>query len=105
MDTRPVVRRPAAVIFIATAWGAQAWGATDSVRSVWKSPPLASKHEEYRMASSTPRKSATRRSSSLCSVWVQQMKRTEERPYPQRARAAGARRASPPEPLYIVPND
>ena len=29
MDRRPVGRRVAAVIFIATAWGAQAWGATE----------------------------------------------------------------------------
>ncbi len=48
--------------------------------SVSKSPPLASKHDEYRIASSVPRNSASLRSSSRCSDSVPQMKRTDETP-------------------------
>ena len=43
---------------------------------VSKSPPLASKHDEYRIVSSVCRKPESRRSSSLCTSWVPQMKRT-----------------------------
>ena len=50
-------------------------------------PPFASKQDEYRMVSSVPRKSDMRSSSSRCTSWVPQMKRTEAMPYPQRSRA------------------
>ncbi|MNR44504.1 hypothetical protein D3C85_1632550 [compost metagenome] len=45
-------------------------------------PPLASKQEEYRMASSIPRKSASFFSSCLWLSWVPQIKRTEAMPKP-----------------------
>ena len=44
--------------------------------SVSKRPPFASKHDEYRIVSSVPRNSDSRRSSSLWTSWVPQMKRT-----------------------------
>ena len=54
--------------------------ASCSPSSASKTPPLASKQEEKRMASAKPRKAERRRSSSRCRSWVPQMKRTEERP-------------------------
>jgi hypothetical protein len=45
-----------------------------------KTPPLASKQAAYRIASSIPRKAATRRSSSRCKACVPQMKRTLDIP-------------------------
>ena len=45
-----------------------------------KTPPLASKQAAYRIASSIPRKAAIRFSSSRCSAWVPQMKRTLDIP-------------------------
>ena len=47
------------------------------------------------MVSSVPRNAAIRRSSSACTAWVPQMKRTEAMPYPQRSSAA-LRRLRPP---------
>ena len=55
---------------------------------VSKSPPLASKQEEYKIASSVPRKCASRLSSSLWISAVPQMKRTDAIPNPQRSRPA-----------------
>ena len=54
--------------------------ASSGPSSVSKRPPLASKHEQYRMVSSVPRNSASRRSSSLWISWVPQMNRTEASP-------------------------
>ena len=53
-------------------------------------PPLASKQDPYRMASSVPRNSASRRSSSLWISVVPQMKRTEAMPKPHRSSACWA---------------
>ena len=62
--------------------------ASRSSSSVSNTPPLASKHELYRTVSSWPRKSDSRASSSLCTSWVPQMKRTEAMPKPQRSSAS-----------------
>ena len=53
-------------------------------------PPFASKQEPYKIASSVPRKSAMRPSSSLWISAVPQMKRTEAIPKPQRSSACWA---------------
>ena len=53
-------------------------------------PPLASKQDPYKIASSVPRNSASRPSSSLWISAVPQMKRTEAIPNPQRSRACWA---------------
>lgn len=54
--------------------------ASSGPRRVSKTPPLASKQEEYRMVSSWPRNADSRASSSLCTSCVPQMKRTEAMP-------------------------
>ena len=54
--------------------------ASSAESSASNTPPLASKQEPKRMQSSVPAKSATVRSSSLWSVSVPQMKRTEPMP-------------------------
>lgn len=54
--------------------------ASCSPSSVSKTPPLASKQEEYRIVSSCPRKADSRASSSLCTSCVPQMKRTDAMP-------------------------
>ena len=54
--------------------------ASCSSNSGSNTPPLASKAAAYRIVSSMPRKSDSARSSCLCTVWVPQMKRTEDRP-------------------------
>ena len=54
--------------------------ASFSSNSGSNTPPLASKAAAYRMVSSVPRKSDSAFSSSLCTVWVPQMKRTDDRP-------------------------
>ena len=51
-----------------------------SPRIVSNSPPLASKHDEYRIVSSVPRNSLRAVSSAVCTVWVPQMKRTDAIP-------------------------
>ena len=51
-----------------------------SSRIVSKSPPLASKHDEYRIVSSVPRNRLSSDSSSLWTVCVPQMNRTEAMP-------------------------
>ena len=43
-------------------------------------PPFASKHDGNKIVSSDPRKSLSRSSSSRCTSWVPQMKRTEAIP-------------------------
>ena len=45
-----------------------------------KTPPFASKQEPKRIVSSVPRNSDRRSSSSRCSAWVPQMKRTDAMP-------------------------
>ena len=54
--------------------------ASCSSSSVSNRPPLASKHDEYRIVSSMPRNALRRASSSLCTSCVPQMKRTEAMP-------------------------
>ncbi len=56
--------------------------ASSSPSSGSNSPPFASKHEMYRMASALPKKPAIRVSSCRCRSWVPQMKRTLDRPIP-----------------------
>ena len=63
------------------AWlSASEMTASDSSRIVSNRPPLASKHDEYRIVSSVPRNVDSRASNSLCTVCVPQMKRTEAMP-------------------------
>ena len=64
--------------------------ASSGPNRVSKIPPLASKHDEYRRAASVPRKVARRRSSSVWTVCVPQMNRTEAMPNPHCFRAAVA---------------
>ena len=54
--------------------------ASCSSSKVSNRPPLASKHDEYRIVSSMPRNALRRASSSLCTLCVPQMKRTEAMP-------------------------
>ena len=61
--------------------------ASCSPNSVSKTPPLASKHEEYRIVASVPRKAESLASSSACKVCVPQMKRTLAMPKPHSCRA------------------
>ena len=62
--------------------------ASRSSKSTSKTPPLASKHEEYRIVSSVPKKSDSARSRRVCWVWVPQMKRTDAMPKPHSSSAA-----------------
>lgn len=64
--------------------------ASSGPNSVSKTPPFASKQDEYRMVASVPRNRDTRRSSSRCCSCVPQMKRTLAIPYPQSSSAAFA---------------
>ncbi len=61
--------------------------ASCSPSSASKTPPLASKQELYRIASSVPRKSASLRSSCLWMSWVPQMNRTDAIPKPRSSSA------------------
>ena len=54
--------------------------ASSSPSSASNRPPFASKQELKRIVSSVPRNSDRRSSSSRCSAWVPQMKRTEAMP-------------------------
>ena len=54
--------------------------ASSSSNSGSNRPPLASKAAAYKIVSCMPRKVEIARSSSLCTVWVAQMKRTDDRP-------------------------
>lgn len=54
--------------------------ASSGPSTVSKTPPLASKQEEYRIVSSWPRKAERRASSSLWTSCVPQMKRTDAMP-------------------------
>ena len=64
------------------AWlSASEMTASCSSRMVSNRPPLASKHDEYRIVSSVPRNGrqpALR--AHLCTVWVPQMNRTDAIP-------------------------
>ena len=51
-----------------------------SSRIVSNRPPLASKHDEYRIVSSVPRNRLSSASSCRCTVCVPQMKRTDAMP-------------------------
>ena len=51
-----------------------------SSRIVSNRPPLASKHDEYRIVSSVPRNRLSSLSSCLWTVCVPQMKRTDAMP-------------------------
>ncbi len=64
--------------------------ASRSSVSASNSPPLASKHELYRMVASVPRNSDSRRSSSTCRSVVPQMNRTDAIPKPHSVSAARA---------------
>ena len=64
--------------------------ASSSASSVSNNPPLASKQLEYRMLSSVSRNAASAASSSLCTLCVPQMKRTDAMPKPYRARPSRA---------------
>ncbi len=55
--------------------------------STSKRPALASKHDPKRIVSSVPRNCDRRSSSSRCSDWVPQMKRTDAIPKPHRSSA------------------
>ena len=61
--------------------------ASCSPKRTSKTPPLASKHEEYRIVASVPRKAESFDSSSECRVWVPQMKRTLAMPKPHSCKA------------------
>ena len=54
--------------------------ASFSSNSGSNTPPFASNAAAYRIVSSVPRNSDSLRSSSLCTVCVPQMKRTDDRP-------------------------
>ena len=66
--------------------------ASSAPNSVSNRPPLASKHDEYKMVSKPSAPSRRNRvspaSRSRCWVWVPQMNRTEAMPKPQRSRAS-----------------
>ena len=64
--------------------------ASFSSSSTSNTPPLASKHDEYRIVASWPRNAASRASSSVCWVCVPQMKRTDAMPKPHSSSAAFA---------------
>ena len=68
--------------------------ASSAPSSVSNRPPLASKHDEYKMVSkpSAPsrRNDVSADSSSLCWVWVPQMNRTDAIPKPHLSRASFA---------------
>ncbi len=75
------------------AWlSASEMTASSSPSSASKMPPLASKHDEYRIVSSVPRKADNACSRSRCSDWVPQMNRTDAIPKPQRSSASCAAR-------------
>ena len=57
--------------------------ASSSLSRVSNRPPLASKHEPYRTASSNPKKRARAASSRGWTSWVPQMKRTLDIPKPR----------------------
>ncbi len=61
--------------------------ASSAPKRTSNTPPLASKHELYRIVASVPRKEDSRSSSSVCWVWVPQMKRTDAIPKPHVSRA------------------
>ena len=73
------------------AWlSASEMTASSGPSSASNRPPLASKHELKRIVSSVPRNADSRSSSSLWSVCVPQMKRTDAMPKPQRSSASRA---------------
>ncbi len=64
--------------------------ASSAFSSTSNSPALASKHDGNRIVASVPRNWLIRSSSSRCSSWVPQMKRTEAIPKPHLSSASCA---------------